>query len=193
MPRSTIDRTGPSDAIGAGPPHTCRRTLRAAIALFLAVLVSACSSQSFQQSSGPSMPTPPPAPVQPPPPPMNIARLLNGTWTATDSEGSTQVSIGLDPMLRGRNYVAKMVNGNKYIPAGQVTWRGTLDQQVPGVVHAKQVCARHGYTSARTVEARIVVTDPSNFTEELVNPKDCAGFPVKYTRIGPAPTAPVRD
>jgi hypothetical protein len=193
MPRSMIDRTGPSDAIGAGPSDTCRRAPRAALALFLALLVSACSSQSFQPSSGLSMPTPPPAPVQPPPPPMNIARLLDGTWTATDSEGSTQVSIGLDPMLRGRNYVAKMVGGNKYIPAGQVTWRGTLDQQVPGIVHAQQVCARQGYTSARTVEARIIVTDPSNFTEELVNPKDCAGFPVKYTRIGPAPTAPVRD
>src|SRR5512135_1682264 len=98
MPRSMIDRTGPSDAIGAGPSDTCRHAPRAALALFLALLVSACSSQSFQPSSGLSMPTAPPAPVQPPPPPMNIARLLNGTWNATDSEGSTQVSIGLDPM-----------------------------------------------------------------------------------------------
>ena len=101
--------------------------------------------------------------------------------------------IGLDPMLRGRNYVATLVDGNKDIPPGQVVWRGTLDQSVPGIVHADQICAEHGFRQARKVEARIIVSDASNFREELVNPNDCGGFPVKFTRVGPAPTAPVRD
>ncbi len=193
MPHSSTDRIRSTDAIVTIRPHSCGRGLLVTLAISLALIACACSSESFQQRSGPDMPTPPPAPAQPPPPPLNIARLLNGTWTATDVDGSTQVSIGLDPMLRGRNYVAKMVDGNKYIPAGQVTWRGTLDAQVPGIVHADQICARQGYTFARTVPARIIVSDPSNFTEELVNPKDCAGFPVKYTRVGPAPTSPERD
>jgi hypothetical protein len=182
-----------NDATAASRWRFRGRTLLAVFAMSVALIANACSSESFQQRSGPNMPTPPPAPEQPPPPPLNVARLLNGTWTATDSDGSTRVSIGLDPMLRGRNYVAKMIDGNKFIPAGQVTWRGTLDAQVPGIVHADQICARQGYTFARTVPARIIVADPSNFTEELVNPKDCAGFPVKYTRVGPAPTAPERD
>jgi hypothetical protein len=42
------------------------------------------------------------------------------------------------------------------------------------------------------VKARIVVSDASNFREELVDPKSCHGFPVKFTRVGPAPTAPVK-
>jgi hypothetical protein len=193
MQHSLTDCIRSTEANPAGRRRSRGRALLSALAISLALIVGACSSESFQQRSGPTMPTPPPAPAQPPPPPLNVARLLNGTWTATSSDGSTPVSIGLDPMLRGRNYVAKMIDGNKFIPAGQVTWRGTIDAQVPGIVHADQICARQGYTFARTVPARIVVADPSNFTEELVNPKDCAGFPVKYTRVGPAPTSPQRD
>ena len=75
---------------------------------------------------------------------MNVARLLNGNWMATYPGGPLRVVIGLDPMLRGRNYVATMVDGNKTLPPGQVVWRGTLDQHVPGIVRAKQLCADHG-------------------------------------------------
>jgi hypothetical protein len=96
-------------------------------------------------------------------------------------------------MLRGRNYVATLVDGNKNIPAGQVAWKGTLDQYVPGIVKADQICADQGFLQARWVKARIIVSDASNFREELINPTDCHGFPVTYTRVGPAPTAPVRD
>ena len=78
------------------------------------------------------MPAPPPVPPQPPPPPMNVARLLNGNWMATYPGGPLRVVITLDPMLRGRNYVATLVDGNKTLPPGQVVWRGTVDQYVPG-------------------------------------------------------------
>lgn len=164
----------------------------ASIAILLACVVSSCESQSFQYAQ-PRMPAPPPAPVQPPAPPMNVARLLNGNWKATYPGGPLRVVIGVDPMLRGRNYVATLVDGNKSIPAGQVVWRGTLDQSVPGIVKASQICADHGFLGARWVEARIIVSDASNFREELVTPGDCSGFPVKFTRVGPAPTAPIKD
>jgi hypothetical protein len=167
-------------------------TLTAACALLLACAISSCNSQSFQYAQ-PTNPTPPPTPVQPPPPPMNVARLLNGNWMATYPGGPLRVVIGLDPMLRGRNYVATLVDGNKSIPAGQVVWKGTLDQYAPGIVKADQICADHGFLQARWVNARIIVSDASNFREELVNPNDCHGFPVKFTRVGPAPTAPVKD
>src|SRR5580700_2305623 len=133
----------------------CRQvlTLPAAIvlALVLACVTSSCNSQSFQQSEGPAMPTPPPAPIQPPPPPMNVARLLNGNWMATYPGGPLRVVIGLDPMLRGRNYLATLVDANKNIPPGQVVWKGTLDQNVPGIVKADQICAEHGFQQARWV------------------------------------------
>ena len=165
----------------------------ASLAILIACVTSSCNSQSFQQSEGPSMPVPPPAPVQPPPPPMNVARLLNGNWMATYPGGPLRVVIGLDQMLRGRNYVATLIHGNKSIPAGQVVWKGTLDQNAPGIVKADQICADHGFLQARWVQARIIVSDASNFREELVNPNDCHGFPVTFTRVGPAPTAPVKD
>jgi hypothetical protein len=167
--------------------------LVAVLALLFACLTSSCNSQSFQQSSGPSMPVPPPVPEQPPPPPMNVARLLNGNWTATYPGGPLRVVIGLDQMLRGRNYIATLIDGNKSIPAGQIVWKGTLDQNAPGIVHADQICADHGFQLARWVKARIIVSDASNFREELVTPGDCHGFPVTFTRVGPAPTAPVKD
>jgi hypothetical protein len=165
----------------------------ASLAVLIACVISSCGSESFQQSPGPSMPVPPPAPVQPPPPPMNDARLLNGNWTATYPGGPLRVVIGVDQMLRGRNYIATLVDGNKSIPAGQVVWKGRLDPNVPGIVIADQICAEHGFLQARWVQARIIVSDPSNFREDLVNPKDCHGFPVKFTRVGEAPTAPVKD
>ena len=165
----------------------------AVLAFLLTCLTSSCNSQSFQQSSGPSMPVPPPAPVQPPPPPMNAARLLNGNWMATYPGGPLRVVIGVDQMLRGRNYIATLVDGNKSIPPGQVVWKGRLDPNVPGIVIADQICAEHGFLQARWAPARIIVSDASHFREELVNPKDCHGFPVTFTRVGPAPTAPVKD
>ena len=102
------------------------------LALLLAWVASSCSSPSFQQSSGPAMPTPPPAPIQPPPPPLNVARLLNGNWMATYPGGPLRVVIGLDQMLRGRNYVATLVDGNKNIPPGQVVWKGTTRSERAG-------------------------------------------------------------
>jgi hypothetical protein len=189
MPRPRIDRHRPT----ASPATSgARRAALAPLAILLACAISSCNSLSFQQSEL-SMPTPPPAPVQPPPPPMNVARLLNGNWKATYAGGPLRVVIGLDPMLRGRNYVATLIDGTKEIPPGQVAWRGTLDQYVTGIVNADQICAEHGIRQMRWVKARIVVSDASNFREELVNPRDCAGFPVKFTRVGPAPTAPVKD
>jgi len=175
-------------------PRICHRSLTstAACAILLACVISSCNSQSFKYAP-PTNPTPPPAPVQPPPPPMNPARLLNGNWMATYPGGPLRVVIGLDPMLRGRNYVATLIDGNKSIPSGQVVWKGTLDQYVPGIVKADQICADHGFLQARWVKARIIVGDASNFREELVNPTDCSGFPVKFTRVGPAPTTPVKD
>ena len=83
------------------------------------------------------MPTPPPAPIQPPPPPLNVARLLNGNWLATYPGGPLRVVIGLDQMLRGRNYVATLVDGNKNIPPGQVVWKGRLDPNVTGIVDGR--------------------------------------------------------
>ena len=165
----------------------------ASLAILFACATSSCNSLSFQQSSGPPMPVPPPAPVQPPAPPLNVARLLNGNWMATYPGGPLRVVIGLDPMLRGRNYVATLVDGNKNIPPGQVVWKGTLDPYVPGIVKADQICAEHGFQSARWVHARMIVSDASNFRVELVDPTSCHGFPVKFTRVGAAPTAPVKD
>ena len=164
----------------------------AVIAFLIACVTSSCNSQSFQQEPL-SMPGPPPVPPQAPAPPMNVARLLNGNWMATYPGGPLRVVIGLDQMLRGRNYVATLIDGNKSIPAGQVVWKGTLDQNAPGIVKADQICADHGFLQARWVQARIIVSDASNFREELVNPTDCHGFPVTFTRVGPAPTAPVKD
>ena len=109
------------------------------------------------------MPTAPPAPVQPPAPPLNVARLLNGNWMATYPGGPLRVVIGLDQMLRGRNYVATLVDGNKNIPPGQVVWKGTVDPNVPGIVIADQICAEHGFLQARWVKARILVRDASYF------------------------------
>src|SRR5271163_776253 len=147
------------------------RTSTAAVTsltLLLAWVVSSCSSPSFQQSSGPAMPTPPPAPIQPPPPPLNVARLLNGNWMATYPGGPLRVVIGLDQMLRGRNYVATLIDGNKTLPAGEVVWRVTVDQYVPGIVRGKQLCADNGLPLSRQVPVRIVVSDASHFREELV-------------------------
>ena len=165
----------------------------AVLALVIACVTSSCNSQSFQESSGPTMPGPPPVPPQAPPQPINVARLLNGNWVATYPGGPLRVVIGVDQMLRGRNYVATLIDGNKSIPPGQVVWKGKLDPNVPGIVVADQICAEHGFLQARWVQARIIVSDPSHFVEELVNPKECSGFPVKFTRVGPAPTAPVKD
>jgi hypothetical protein len=162
------------------------------LAILLACVASSCNSQSFQYAASESVPVVPNVPVQPPPPPMNVARLLNGNWMATYPGGPLRVVIGLDQMLRGRNYVATLIDGNKNIPAGQVVWKGTLDPNVPGIVKADQICADHGFLGARWVKARIIVSDASNFREELVTPGDCSGFPVKFTRVGPAPTSPVK-
>jgi len=193
MPRPRIHRQASRTFTAASAyPASARRAALAAAAILLACVTSSCGSQSFQPSSGLSMPVPPPAPVQPPPPPMNVARLLNGNWMATYPGGPLRVVVGLDPMLRGRNYVATLVDGNKNIPPGQVVWKGTLDQHVPGIVVADQICAEHGFQQARWVKARIIVKDASNFREELVNPNDCGGFPVKFTRVGPAPKAPIK-
>ena len=169
MPRATIDRP---------------RSSTVSIALLLACLIAACNSQSFQESNGPSILPPPPAPVQPPAPPMNPARQINGNWYATYPGGPLRVVIGLDPMLRGRNYVATLVDGTKNVPAGQVMWRGTVDQYVPNLVRAEQACLSSG--PVRTVKARVIVNDPEHLTEELVDPKSCAGFPVKYTSASAA-------
>jgi hypothetical protein len=177
-------------------PRICRprlRTLTAAFAILFACAISSCNSQSFQYASAPAMPVPPPAPIQPPPPPLNVARLLNGNWMATYPGGPLRVVIGLDKMLRGRNYVATLIDGNKDIPPGQTVWKGTLDPNVTGIVQADQICADRGFQWARWVKARIIVSDASNFREFLVTPGDCPGFPVTFTRVGPAPTAPVKD
>jgi len=115
---------------------------------------------------------------------MNPARQINGNWYATYPGGPLRVVIGLDPMLRGRNYVATLVDGTKNIPAGQVMWRGTVDQYVPNLVRAEQACLSSG--PVRTVKARVIVNDPEHLTEELVDPKSCAGFPVKYTSASAA-------
>jgi len=193
MPRPSIHRhRSPTLTAASTWPASAHRAALAATAILLACVASSCSSQSFQYAK-PSMPTPPPAPAQPPPPPMNVARLLNGNWKATYPGGPLRVVIGLDPMLRGRNYVATLVDGNKDIPPGQTVWKGTPDQNVPGIVIADQICAEQGFLQARWVKARIIVSDASNFREELVNPRDCHGFPVKFTRVGPAPTTPVKD
>ena len=154
------------------------------LAIVLACFVAACNSQSFQPSNGPSMPTPPPVPEQPPPPPFNPATQIDGNWFAKYTGGPLRVVIGLDQMKMGRNYVATLVDRNQDYPAGQVMWRGTVDQNVPKVVVADQVCAKRGFIAERTVGARIVVHDLDHMTEELVDPKSCAGFPVKYTRAG---------
>ena len=165
----------------------------AVLAIVLACVTSSCNSQSFQYAASESTPVEMPYAPQAPPPPMNVARLLNGNWMATYPGGPLRVVIALDPMLRGRNYVATLVDGNKTLPPGQVVWRGTLDQYVPGIVQAKQLCADNGLPLSRQVSVRIVVSDASNFREELVHPNDCHGYPVTYTRVGPAPTAPVKD
>ncbi len=194
MPRPSIHRPCSRTSTTASPsPASARRAAFAAIAIVLACVTSSCDSQSFQYAAPKSMPTAPPAPAQPPPPPINVARLLDGNWMATYPGGPLRVVIGLDPMLRGRNYVATLVDGNANIPPGQAVWRGTVDSNVPGLVIANQVCAERGFQQARMVKARILVSDASNFREELVNPKDCGGFPVKFTRVGPAPSSPVKD
>jgi len=164
----------------------------AAFAILIACVTSSCNSQSFQQLPL-SMPAAPPVPVQAPAPPMNVARLLNGNWMATYPDGPLRVVIGLDQMLRGRNYVATLIDGNKTLPAGEVVWRVTVDQYVPGIVRGKQLCADNGLPLSRQVPVRIVVSDASHFREELVNPTDCHGYPVTYTRVGPAPTSPIKD
>jgi hypothetical protein len=154
------------------------------IAVLFACLIAACNSQSFKESNGPSIMPPPPAPVQPPAPPINPARQIDGNWYATYPGGPLRVVIGLDPMLRGRNYVATLVDGARNIPAGQVLWRGTVDQYVPNLVRAEHQCLSGG--TIRTVKARIVVNDPDHLTEELVDPKSCPGFPMKYIRASAA-------
>ncbi|HYR79133.1 MAG TPA: hypothetical protein VEO55_03955, partial [Candidatus Dormibacteraeota bacterium] len=80
-----------------------------------------------------------------------------------------------------------LVDGTRNVPAGQVMWRGTVDQYVPNLVRAEQACLSSGGPgSVRTVKARVVVNDPEHLTEELVDPKSCGGFPVKYTRASAA-------
>ena len=165
--------------------RSCSRTAITlpTLAILLSCLVAACNSQSFQTGE-PSMPTPPPAPVQPPPPPFNPATQVDGNWFATYPGGPLRVVIGLDQMKMGRNYVATLVDGNKDVPAGQVMWHGTVDPNVATIVLAEQVCAKRGDAAERTVSARLVVRDVDHMTEELVDPKSCPGFPVRYTRAG---------
>ena len=192
MPRSMLDCSCPLICLPSRSPAISRRRASAIVAIVFACLFAGCDSQSFQYAPESS----PPAPIVPPqapPAPLNEARMLNGNWMATYPGGPLRVVISLDPMLLGRNYVATLVDGSKTIPAGQVIWRGILDPNVPGLVLADQVCADNGFVQARMVKARILVRDPSHFTEDLVNPKDCHGFPVNYVRVGPAPTAPQRD
>ena len=102
------------------------------------------------------------------------------------------VVVRLDPMLRGRNYVATLVDGNNSFPPGQVVWKGKLDQNVPGIVIADEICAEHGFLRARWVNARIIVSDAIKFRDELVNPKDCPGFPVTFTPSAPRRRRPRR-
>ncbi|HUO05850.1 MAG TPA: hypothetical protein VMU16_11705 [Candidatus Binataceae bacterium] len=154
-------------------------------ALALPLALAACSSQSFQP--GRTLPAAPPAPPQPPPPPYNPARHLDGLWSATYPGGPLRVTVAVNPMLMGRNYVATLVDGNANIPAGQVVWRGTPDANVPGLIPVNQICADQGFLMARWISARISVQDSDHFTEDLVRPQDCHGFPVLFTRIGPPP------
>ncbi|HVN64912.1 MAG TPA: hypothetical protein VMT58_09765 [Candidatus Binataceae bacterium] len=81
------------------------------------------------------------------------------------------------------SYIATLLDGNQYIPAGQVTWTGSPDPHIGTVLKANQICADPGFIRARTVKARITIQDVNHFTEELVNPNECIGFPVKFTRM----------
>ncbi len=194
MPRPRTDSYRSVNRPAASSISTAPLFRIAAIgAILSALMFTGCDSQSFQYAAEPANPPAPIVPPQAPPPPLNQARLLNGNWTANFPGGPLRVVISLDPMLRGRNYVATLVDPSKSIPAGQVIWSGTLDPNVAGLVLVDQVCADNGFVQARNVKARILVGDPSTFTEELVNPKECHGFPVTYTRVGPAPTEPQRD
>jgi hypothetical protein len=171
---------------------TASRQLFLAGAIVLASIMVGCDSQLFQ-TQPPAMPAAPVVPPQPPAPPLNPARMLDGNWMATYSGGPLRVKVGLDPMLRGRNYIATLIDGNKDIPAGQIVWKGVPNPSVVGLIDASQICAQEGFIHARWVEARIKVPTTGHFVEELVDPKDCKGFPVDFTRIGPPPVQAQAD
>ena len=131
MSRPRIDRHSPTSTAAL-----------ASLAILLAWLTASCNSQLFQQSSGPSMPVPPPAPVQPPPPPMNVsAAAQRKAGVATYPGGPLRVIHRPRPDATRPQLRRHSVDGNKNIPPGNVVWKGTLDQNVPGIVQADQICA----------------------------------------------------
>ncbi len=147
-------------------------------ALLLACVVWACAQQQ-----------PPPRPPSPPPPapvpagPPNYAKGLVGTWYASYPEGPLKATIVLDNRLRGINYVATLVDGNKDMPPGTVAWRGKPDPNVLNLVVGEQLCAEAGHVRVTSVNIMIQVPDADRFTESLSRGGSCRGFPVKWVRV----------
>jgi len=149
--------------------------------LTMVTVILLCSAFSCTETVAPLPPPPPPPP--PPSGPPNLAKSLVGNWTATYRGGPLKAVITMDAQVRGINYVATLVDGNKDMHPGTVVWRGTWDRAVPNLVRAKQLCGVAGSLSALTVDVVLTVTDPDHFTEILTIPGSCKGYPVNWARL----------
>lgn len=131
-----------------------------------------------------------PAPPPPPPPPapqvsfVPLSDQLEGNWSATYPDGARKVSILDDPQLGDHNYVGRLIDGNYgTIHAGEVLFTASPNASVPDLVNGVQKCSLPGRMGLARTRMTITIQDQDHFTETLVNPGACAGFPIKFTRI----------
>ncbi|HUO05849.1 MAG TPA: hypothetical protein VMU16_11700 [Candidatus Binataceae bacterium] len=153
-------------------------------ALLISLAITGCAAESPQIGQSQTAGTQAPSEAS------NPVGRLEGIWAATYPGGPLRVVIDVDLKLGGRHYVATLIDGNASLPAGQVVWRGAPDPKVSGLIPADQICSDHGITQARWVKAKITAQDSNNLIEELVNPADCGGFPVRFWRMSPPQPRP---
>ena len=159
-------------------------------------VASSCDSQSFQHVAGAvRCPRLRPFPSQPPPPPMNVARLLNGNWMATYPGGPLRVVIGLDPDAPWPQLHRHSARRQQKYSAGPGRCgRVRVDPNVPGIVSRRSDLRREGIPAgamgpcANHRQRRLAIS-----AKNLSIPPHCHGFPVTFTRVGPAPTSPITD
>ena len=152
------------------------------VALAAALMLAGCSYQEFMaaQNAPLVMPTLPPEPPQVVP----LNNQLEGDWSASYPGGPLHVNIADDPMLTGHNYIARLVDGGYgTLHAGAVTFTGTPDHSIPNLVSGDQKCSLPGRMGLLHAPMAITVQDVDHFTEKLVRPGACPGFPIQFSRI----------
>lgn len=130
-------------------------------------------------------PTPAPAPMAIPAPTPIVALPavdLNGTWLGSGWSPQDPRNNGpLRTVIRqaGASVTPSLVTGNDYIPAGQVSWRGTLQWGRNFPVQVQ--CAQPGYVAPYWVPGQVEIRSANELA--LTGSDPCiAGRTIRFTR-----------